>query len=174
MAYDHVTTALRVYMRHHPTPNRMPGLAVWLHFQAFAEILTDYAFTSTSPVNIHACLDGISLLVNIAQMLVRIDYRLPFHPRRLRDLPNRVVNLISTVVGQLRKAPPDAVQTALRQGRMSSLLPQLEELVQCRGQHGPLLFPRLWLDVDELRDMRDRRRANARKACEAVYDVLRL
>lgn len=54
------------------------------------------------------------------------------------------------------------------------MVPQLEELVDCRGEDGPLLFPRLWNEIDALRDMKDRKRSRLRGGCEVLYGLMAL
>ena len=174
IVYDNVSNALDRYINLHPTPTRWPGLALWLHFQVLSDLITDLTFHPTSPAQTksEACVDSISLLVNLAQKFTKLDYRLQFTPRRLRDLPNRTVGLIANVVGQMKGLPPEMVQGSIR--RKSTLIPQLEELVGCRGGHGPLLFPKLWNEVDELRDMRDMKRTKIRGKYVAVCGLLAL
>lgn len=174
IVYDNVSNALDRYINLHPIHTRWPGVALWLHFQVLSDLITDLTFHPSSPpqTKSEACVDSISLLINLAQKLTKLDYSLPFTPRRLRDLPGRIVGLISNVVGQMKGLPPELVQGSIR--RRSTLIAQLEELVECRGGHGPLLFPKLWNEVDELRDMRDRKRAKIRGKCEVVYGLLAL
>jgi hypothetical protein len=140
----------------------------------FSDLITDLAFHPTTPypTKAEACVDSISLLVNLAQRVTSLDHRLTFTPLRLRDLPNRIVSLISNVVGQMRRLPPEMVQGCLR--RKSTLVIRLEELVRYRGGHGPLLFPKLWIEVDQLKDMRDWKRAKVRMKCEGIVGLVAL
>lgn len=173
-SYEALAAALERYIRLHPTTTRWPGVAAWLYFQRFAQLITDCAFGS--PINplikIDACVDALSILILIAQALTKLDYTQTFNPRRLRDLPNQVVRLISMINIQLSLLPPVLVQRSL--GRSKDLVAQMDELTRTRGQHGPLLFLKLWDEVDALRDLRDHQRSTARNVCQAVHDILTL